>query len=184
MGTPERGMMWREPDPGGVPTRTGDAAQAIGKGLVAGAVGTVAITASRMLAQKLLHEEMPTAAAEAAEKLVGVEPKDEKGKLRLGMLTHFAYGSAMGIPRALLQRSGVRGWKADAVHLVAVQSAASGWCSPRWRSARRPPGSRPSRLGSTRCTTLSTPWPPERRSVSSTGEASSGAWPTRPEDAS
>ncbi len=105
--------------------RTGDAAQAIGKGLVAGAVGTVAITASRMLAQKLLHEEMPTAAAEAAEKLVGVEPKDEKGKLRLGMLTHFAYGSAMGIPRALLQRSGIRGWKAGAARLVAVQSAAS-----------------------------------------------------------
>jgi hypothetical protein len=104
--------------------RIGDAGQVIGKGLIAGAVGTVAITASRLLAEKLLNEEIPTAAAEAAEKLVGVEPKDEKSELRLGMLTHFAYGSALGIRRALLQSSGVRGWKADTAHLVVVHSTA------------------------------------------------------------
>ncbi len=54
--------------------KSGDLAQAVGKGLIAGAVGTVAVTASRLVAQKLLGEEMPTAAAEAAEKLVRAEP--------------------------------------------------------------------------------------------------------------
>jgi hypothetical protein len=126
--------------------RPGDMAHAIGKGLVAGAAGTVAITASRMLAQQLLHQEMPTAAAEAAEKLVGVEPKDEMSEAKLGMLTHFAYGSALGIPRALLARTHIKRWKADALHLAAVQSTA-GAMLPTLHVGSAPSKTPPKQLG-------------------------------------
>ena len=57
--------------------KIGDVASAIGKGLVAGAAGMVAITVSQMLAQKLVGQEFSTAPAEATEKVLGVEPKGE-----------------------------------------------------------------------------------------------------------
>ncbi|HZD78480.1 MAG TPA: hypothetical protein VE646_00350 [Actinomycetota bacterium] len=104
--------------------RSGDIAQAVGKGLIAGAAGTMALTVSQLMAEKLFHQPMPTASADAAEKLVGVEPKDASGKFRLGMLTHFAYGSLWGVPRALMERSGFRGWRATAFHAAAVQTTA------------------------------------------------------------
>ncbi len=104
--------------------KSGDLAQAVGKGLIAGAVGTVAVTASRLVAQKLLGEEMPTAAAEAAEKLVRAEPSDQEGEQRLGMITHFLYGSWWGVPRAVMELFGLRGWPATVAHLGAVEASA------------------------------------------------------------
>ena len=46
-------------------TKAGDLASAIGKGLVAGAAGTVAITASQLLAQRVLGQEESSAPADA-----------------------------------------------------------------------------------------------------------------------
>jgi hypothetical protein len=104
--------------------RIGDLASAIGKGLVAGAIGTVAITASQLLAQRFLGQEESSAPAEAVEKVVGIEPKGEPEKKRLNMLVHFAYGTVWGVPRALLELMGLRGVTATAAHLAAVQGAA------------------------------------------------------------
>jgi hypothetical protein len=104
--------------------KSGDFAQAVGKGLVAGDAGTVAVTASRLLAQLLLGDEMPTAAAEAAEKLVGVEPADQGSEQRLGTITHFLYGSVWGIARAVMELVGLRAWRATAAHLGAVEASA------------------------------------------------------------
>jgi hypothetical protein len=106
--------------------KSGDIASAIGKGLVAGAIGTVAITASQMLAQRFLGQEPSDTPAAAAEKVVGIEPKGEKEKSRLNWLMHFAYGSAWGIPRAIMELFGLRGTKATAAHFAAVQSTATG----------------------------------------------------------
>jgi hypothetical protein len=61
-----------------------------------------------------------------AEKLIGVETKGERQKQRLNFLTHFAYGSAWGIPRALMELFGFRGWEATAAHFAAVQTTAVG----------------------------------------------------------
>jgi hypothetical protein len=66
------------------------------------------ITASTLLAQKLAGQPPSTAPADAAEKLIGVEPKGEQEKQRLTNLVHFAYGAAWGVPRALLGLFGVR----------------------------------------------------------------------------
>src|SRR5439155_17886249 len=63
--------------------RIGDIAAAIGKGLVAGAAGTVVMTGSQMLAQGLLGEESSDAPVQAVEKVAGVEPKGEKEKERV-----------------------------------------------------------------------------------------------------
>jgi len=104
-------------------TKAGDLASAIGKGLVAGAAGTVAITASQLLAQRVLGQEESSAPADAVEKLIGVEPKDEGAKRRLGMLTHFVYGAGWGIPRALMELFGLRGWSATGVHFGMVQGS-------------------------------------------------------------
>ena len=109
--------------------KSGDIASAIGKGLIAGAVGTVAITASQMLAQRFLGQEPSDTPAAAAEKVVGVEPKGEKEKNRLNMLMHFAYGTAWGIPRAIMELFGWRGTKATAAHFAAVQLTATAYPS-------------------------------------------------------
>jgi hypothetical protein len=105
--------------------RIGDIASAVGKGLIAGAIGTIALTATQLLAQRLLDEEESTAAADAAEKLVGIMPRGESGKTRLNYLTHFSYGAAWGVPRALMELFGLRGWRADAAHFAAVQAGAA-----------------------------------------------------------
>jgi hypothetical protein len=106
--------------------KIGDVTSAIGKGLVAGAIGTLAITTSQLLAQKFLGQEQSDAPAQAAEKVIGVEPKGEKEKGRLNSLMHFLYGSAWGIPRALMELFGFRGTKATAAHFAAVQTTATG----------------------------------------------------------
>src|SRR5437773_2276464 len=106
--------------------KVGDIASAVGKGLVAGAVGTLAITSSQLLAQRLLGEEPSDAPAAAMEKVVGIEPKGEREKGRLNMLVHFLYGTAWGIPRALMELFGFRGTKATAAHFAAVQASAMG----------------------------------------------------------
>jgi hypothetical protein len=99
--------------------RIGDFASPIGKGLVAAAVGTVAITASQMLAQKVLDQQPSTAPADAAEKVMGVEPKGGQEKERLVNVMHFAYGTAWGVPRALMGLLGMGAPAATAAHLVA-----------------------------------------------------------------
>ena len=103
--------------------KIGDVASAIGKGLVAGAAGTVAVTASQMLAQKLVGQEPSTAPAEATEKVLGVEPKGEQEEQRLNQTVHFAYGTAWGVPRALLAVFGLSPVTATAAHFAAVQGA-------------------------------------------------------------
>jgi hypothetical protein len=67
---------------------------------------------------------LPSAAAEAAEKLVGVKPTEQSGEQRLGMITHFAYGSWWGVPRAVMELFGLRGWPAIAAHFGAVEASA------------------------------------------------------------
>src|SRR6187551_3672117 len=106
--------------------RIGDVGSAIGKGLVAGAVGTVVMTAGQKLAQRLLHEQESSAPASAAEKLLEVEPEGPGGEKRLNYVVHFLYGAAWGIPRALLELVGLRGTVADATHFGAIQAAAWG----------------------------------------------------------
>ena len=104
--------------------RIGDIAAAIGKGLVAGAAGTVVMTGSQMLAQGLLGEESSDAPVQAVEKVAGVEPKGEKEKERVNYATHFVYGTAWGVPRGLLGLTGIPSAVATAALFAGVQGRA------------------------------------------------------------
>jgi hypothetical protein len=79
----------------------------IGKGVLAGLVGTAAITVAQKLDMKLTGREPSTAPAEAVEKVVGVEPKGDESEERLSTIAHWAYGTGWGVPRAAMGAIGL-----------------------------------------------------------------------------
>jgi hypothetical protein len=99
-------------------------ADTIGKGILAGLAGTAAMTAAQMVDQKLTGRQASDAPAEAVEKVVRVEPKDEEGAQRLSNLTHWAYGTGWGVPRAALGALGMPGPVATMLHFGVLWGAA------------------------------------------------------------
>lgn len=98
----------------------GDAACAIGKGLLAGFVGTAVMTLSSTLEMKLRDREPSDTPVRAAEKVLQFEPADESARRRISQLVHFGYGTAWGAVRGLIGHAGVRGWPAGLLHFLAV----------------------------------------------------------------
>ena len=95
----------------------GTLAAKIGRGLVAGAIGTAAMTVSSTLEQKLRGREASTAPADAAMKVLGIESFcDDAAKGRFSNAVHWAYGTSWGVPRALLDAAGVGPVAATAAH--------------------------------------------------------------------
>jgi hypothetical protein len=74
----------------------------VGKGLIAGFVGTVAITLASTIEKKLRKRPASSAPADVGSKVLRVRPKDESGKARFGNLVHYAYGTGWGLGRAAL----------------------------------------------------------------------------------
>jgi len=95
----------------------GDAAGALGQGLLAGAAGTAAMTVSSSLEAKLRGREASSAPADAAGKVLGVQPRDEAGQARFSTVVHWGYGTSWGAVRGLLHAADVDGSKATAAHL-------------------------------------------------------------------
>jgi hypothetical protein len=93
---------------------------ALGRGLVAGVVGTAAMTISSTAEAKLTGRGASTTPADAAGKVVGVMPRDEAGEQRFNTMAHWGYGTAWGIFRGALGVIGLRGPAASLVHLIAV----------------------------------------------------------------
>jgi hypothetical protein len=60
----------------------GAVASAVGKGLVAGFVGTAAMTMSRTIKMQLRQREPSLTPANAAREVLGVKPVDEAAKIR------------------------------------------------------------------------------------------------------
>ena len=102
----------------------GDTAAAVGKGLAAGAVGTVAMTISSTLEAKLRERGSSSAPADAAGKVLGVQPRDEAGEARFATVVHWAYGTSWGAVRGLLQAIGLDGGRATMAHFAAVWGSA------------------------------------------------------------
>jgi hypothetical protein len=89
----------------------------LGRGLVAGAVGTAAMTVSSTVEQKLRGREASTAPADAAMKVLGIAGFcDDGAKSRFSNLVHWAYGTGWGVPRALLDLAGLAPGAATAAH--------------------------------------------------------------------
>ena len=82
--------------------KSGDIAAAVGKGLVAGCIGTMAMTVSSSIEAKIRDRESSTAPADAAAKVLGIKPEGEKEKARFSTMVHWSYGTGWGVLRGLL----------------------------------------------------------------------------------
>ena len=102
----------------------GDTAAAVGRGLFAGAAGTAAMTVSSTLEAKLRERGSSSAPADAAGKVLGVQPRDEDGQARFSNIVHWSYGTSWGAARGLLHAAGLDGAGATALHFAAIWGGA------------------------------------------------------------
>jgi hypothetical protein len=70
------------------------------------------MTVSSTLEAKLRERGSSSAPADAAGKVLGVQPRDEEGQARFSNIVHWAYGTSWGAVRGLLHAAGVDGGKA------------------------------------------------------------------------
>jgi hypothetical protein len=100
-------------------------ANSIGKGLVAGFVGTAAMTVSSTVEAKLRKRAPSSAPARATAEMLGIkEFEDEIAKARFNDLSHWGYGTSWGILRGLLAATGMTPKVATAAHGAAIYGAA------------------------------------------------------------
>jgi hypothetical protein len=96
-------------------------AHGIGTGLVAGLVGTAAMTVSSTIEMKVRGREASSAPAMAAEKVLGIEKfKSDAEERRFATLVHWGYGTGWGAVRGLLRIAGLSPTVATGGHLAAV----------------------------------------------------------------
>ncbi len=99
--------------------------RAVGKGLVAGALGTAAMTVSSTLEAKLRERNPSTAPADAAKKALGIGAfQSEESKTRFSTLVHWGYGTGWGVIRGVLREAGVPPLAATLGHFAAVWGTA------------------------------------------------------------
>ena len=100
-------------------------ASSIGKGLVAGFVGTAAMTVSSSVEARLRHRAASSAPARATAKVLGIkEFEDPIAAARFNDLSHWGYGTGWGIVRGLLAATGLSPKAATAAHGAAVWGSA------------------------------------------------------------
>lgn len=104
-------------------TTLGAIGAALGKGLIAGAAGTIAITVSQMIEMKITGRKPSNAPAEAVEKTLNIEPKPGN-KETFSNEVHWVYGTAWGAIRGLLSLTGMNSAAATSTHFAAVWGAA------------------------------------------------------------
>ena len=102
------------------------AASAIGDGLVAGFVGTAAMTVSSTIEARLRHRAASTAPARATAKALGIRAFDsDLAQARFNDLSHWGYGTGWGVVRGLRGATGMPPAKATAAHGAAVWGSAA-----------------------------------------------------------
>lgn len=104
--------------------RLGDVASAVGRGLFAGAAGTAAMTLSSTIEARLRDREPSTAPADAAGKVLGIQPRDAAGKARFSNAVHWGYGTGWGAVRGLIGAAGLAGPRATGAHFAAIWPSA------------------------------------------------------------
>ena len=104
----------------------GTVASSIGKGLVAGLVGTAAMTVSSSLEARIRHRAASSAPARATAKVLGIkEFEDDIAAARFNDVSHWGYGTMWGVVRGLLGASGLSPNAATAAHGAAVWGSAA-----------------------------------------------------------
>ena len=100
-------------------------ASSIGRGLLAGFVGTAAMTISSTLEARLRGRTPSTAPARATAKVLGISSfEDGVAQARFNDLAHWGYGTGWGVIRGLLAAAGLSHRKATAAHGAAVWGSA------------------------------------------------------------
>lgn len=121
---------------------------AIGKGLIAGFAGTVAITISQMIEMQITKRSMSNAPVEVGGRTLGVEPrgkaelekekaasendeapeavqkKVESNEGKFAQIMHFNYGTGWGVFRGVLDMAGIHGPLADLIHFGGIWGTA------------------------------------------------------------
>ena len=106
-------------------TTTEKLAGSIGKGLVAGLIGTASMTVSSTVEARLRHRKPSSAPARATAKILGITSfADEIAQARFNDLTHWGYGTAWGVVRGLLDTAGLPPRAATTAHAAAVWGSA------------------------------------------------------------
>lgn len=93
----------------------------VGKGLVAGAVGTAAMTLSSTIEAKVRNRGASTAPADAARTVLGIAKfESDTAEERFGELVHWAYGTGWGVVRGMLRTFGLGPRLSTLAHLASV----------------------------------------------------------------
>ena len=101
-------------------------AASVGKGLLAGFVGTAAMTVSSSLEARLRHRAASSAPARATAKVLGIkEFEDARSAARFSNLSHWGYGTGWGVVRGLLAAAGLSPRSATAAHGAVVWGSAA-----------------------------------------------------------
>lgn len=103
--------------------KLGDIGCAIGRGLIAGLCGTAAMTVSSTIEMKLRGRQASTAPADAALKVLGLQPADDKAKARFSDMVHWSYGTGWGVARGILDAAGCESACAIPAHFAAIWGA-------------------------------------------------------------
>lgn len=101
----------------------GQVGSVIGQGLLAGLIGTAAITLSQMIEMKITGRKASTGPADAAAKTLNIHPQPQDKK-KMTNVVHWTYGSAWGIARGILALAGVKRWSATTAHFAAILGTA------------------------------------------------------------
>ena len=97
----------------------------IGRGILAGAAGTAAMTLSSTLEAKLRGRPYSTAPAKAAARALGIETfEDGEAYARFSNLVHWGYGTGWGVARGLLRTFGFGPRLATGGHFAALWGSA------------------------------------------------------------
>lgn len=99
-------------------------ASAIGKGLIAGAAGTAAITLSQMIEMKITKRKPSNEPADAAEKALDIKPETPEDKEKFSQEVHWTYGTVWGIPRGIMSLFGLKGLPATTIHFATIYASA------------------------------------------------------------
>jgi hypothetical protein len=101
-------------------------ASAIGDGLVAGLLGTAAMTLSSTIEARLRGRVASSAPARATAKELGIKEFDgDLARARFNDLSHWGYGTGWGVVRGLLGATGMPPAKATAAHGATVWGSAA-----------------------------------------------------------
>ena len=98
----------------------GELGAALGRGLIAGLAGIVAMTAGQMMEMRLTVREPSSSPGDAAARILGIRLASKAQRLRFSNVIHWLYGTAWGMVRGILGLAGLAGWVATGLHFILV----------------------------------------------------------------